>query len=1420
LANSSTGNPALLQRDTGTVYLAYRKGSSIYVLSNSEGGWSSPVQTTAVAEGDPALLQTETDIIIIYKGTDDKCYRISSSDGTTWSSPSQIAPNKAISDPSTVDRKDRFYRVTAQYLSASAVDLVKVTEYSYEGNGYLSQSTDVVIRDVQTVQSFVHFEYDSKGRTIERISKDEQGTQMEKTCYTFNNASKVIRQDVYAGTSASISYSIMTGYDNRGNIIYMKGPEGAEHFYSYSNTNCENQFVDSKGIPVDLFSNTFYTNTIPSECHTLIVGHASINSGKVTETYYKYNTYSNLTETKTLFPTRNYAVFSGTFDENGQPLNIDLTGLTLTDGILVVSSIPVPTVETLHEIHSEVGKGWLTTGTWSGKYFMADYYKCYDFEDCFDGQTKIGPFEHYPGTPNYTGYTTWVEDNTQYVKTSYTAVINEYPETVEYNLNNNSWTTIIENLGSGTTSTTIPASFFVQGLNTLQFKESNTYSTKFDWALYIDQGAVPQEYVNSMTYDSYGNMTSFTDALGNTALFGYDSNMYLTSVTNALTQTMTATYDFNTGWLTSVTDAKGNTTLYEYDLLGRVTRKIHPDLTEVKAVYDDSNNTVTIFDELDHYVIYSYDCCGRSRKTEYYLSPTTALTERYTYTYQNNVKTVTDPGGHIYSYEYDALGRLTKVINPDSTFTQAVYDDITNTVTVLDENQHKIEYHYDWVGNLVQVKEYTDAVNYYLTQYTYDDAGNITSFTDGNGNTTSYTYNLFGITCITYPDSTTETFSYDSIGHVIQRTDPQGLLTFTYNSIYQLVTIAYADATSISYEYDANGNRTTMTDCTGQTTYSYDSRNRLISETRTGENQYTITYAYDAASRLVSMTYPDQSIVTYEYDWLNRLTTIPGYAQFSYNQDSLPTTVTYENGITTTYQYDNRDRTTNMDAEGNGTDFLSLNYQYDFSGNVTQLDYKRRSPNQQWVQSVETFQYDWLDRLIAAQGDYGTLVYSYDPAGNRLSHNGLTYTYNVVNELVSINDGTTFTYDDNGNRTAKTKGPNTWVYTYDYANRLTKVEENGITKGEYVYDGDGKRIQKTENGETTTYSYTGLNVLYEETIIGTACYIYGSTGRLAKRTEIQGETHTYFYHTDHLGSTRLVTESQNVVTEVAYKPFGEPITGEESYLYTGKEKDATGLYYYGARYYDCDTGTFITKDPLAGRKGIPQSLNRYTYCLNNPVTLVDPAGLAARMCNIDTGICTRDTVNGWLATNENGDTLSLSDIQQKIDEGDYVGAFLGYEIIGQGTTTEKAGEDEIEVDFLHARKDGNTTQVRIYGTDDMEILAPGATRDSHPMGGAQPNTNFFLRAIVCIYLFSDVNMTAEELFHTVGHEMVHAEHYATGVFEEWKKKWNLAAAAYYSEYLAHRWNLLHLNIVNFPGAQERYEDWMRGYLRLFFKAIK
>ncbi|MBI5224542.1 RHS repeat-associated core domain-containing protein [Candidatus Micrarchaeota archaeon] len=106
----------------------------------------------------------------------------------------------------------------------------------------------------------------------------------------------------------------------------------------------------------------------------------------------------------------------------------------------------------------------------------------------------------------------------------------------------------------------------------------------------------------------------------------------------------------------------------------------------------------------------------------------------------------------------------------------------------------------------------------------------------------------------------------------------------------------------------------------------------------------------------------------------------------------------------------------------------------------------------------------------------------------------------------------------------------------------------------------------------------------------------------------------FYYHPDHLGSTTLVTNSsRGIAEETSYRPFGEVLLdGKSKHLYTGKELDSeSGLYYYGARYYNPVIGQFTQPDTIIPNPYDPQSLNRYSYVLNNPYKYTDPTGHCA-----------------------------------------------------------------------------------------------------------------------------------------------------------------------------------------------------------------
>lgn len=140
---------------------------------------------------------------------------------------------------------------------------------------------------------------------------------------------------------------------------------------------------------------------------------------------------------------------------------------------------------------------------------------------------------------------------------------------------------------------------------------------------------------------------------------------------------------------------------------------------------------------------------------------------------------------------------------------------------------------------------------------------------------------------------------------------------------------------------------------------------------------------------------------------------------------------------------------------------------------------------------------------------------------------------------------------------------------------------------------------------------------------------YNAAGELAAEYGGPAQTPgTRYLTTDHLGSTRLVTDaSGNVLSRHDYLPFGEEIpagvggrTTAMGYTpnpaltqkFTGKERDAeAGLDYFGARYLSSAHGRFTTPDPLHGSAHLedPQTWNRYSYAANNPLKYNDPAGL-------------------------------------------------------------------------------------------------------------------------------------------------------------------------------------------------------------------
>jgi RHS repeat-associated protein len=219
-------------------------------------------------------------------------------------------------------------------------------------------------------------------------------------------------------------------------------------------------------------------------------------------------------------------------------------------------------------------------------------------------------------------------------------------------------------------------------------------------------------------------------------------------------------------------------------------------------------------------------------------------------------------------------------------------------------------------------------------------------------------------------------------------------------------------------------------------------------------------------------------------------------------------------------------------------------------------------------------------------------------------------TYDAANRQLTLG-AKSMTYDDNGNlRTLKEAGQTT-TYTWDARNRLTNIGGPVVTAS-FGYDATGRRTSKTIAGFSSTFLYDGLDIIKEIAAGQTVHYLRSlRVDETLARVEDTGSTLCRL--PDVLGSSVALSDSLGgVPAEYTYEPFGRTVvTGtptQDSFQYTGRENDGTGLYFYRARYYGPQLGRFVEQDPIGLTGG---DWNLYAYAANNPVNLLDPHGLQA-----------------------------------------------------------------------------------------------------------------------------------------------------------------------------------------------------------------
>ena len=688
---------------------------------------------------------------------------------------------------------------------------------------------------------------------------------------------------------------------------------------------------------------------------------------------------------------------------------------------------------------------------------------------------------------------------------------------------------------------------------------------------------------------------------------------------------ITITDDFN------IFDDKAIVSSSFYDGLGRA--------TETRRHEGGTNYLVTRVE---------YDALGRAFKTSNPFRPWKSETPIWT------------------TSAFDELGRVSSVITPDGATVSISY--LGNVTTSTDQAGKKRKSVTDALGRLVQVYEAPNDSTYnHLTNYSYDILDDLTTVNQGSQTRTLVYDSLKRLKSATDPESGTMDFDYDENSNLIKKVDSRFLpgtstrilTTSAYDGLNRVTSRTYNDGTpNVTYAYDApnvafsKGRLTGVSSTVSSYTFGeFDALGRIKSGTQTTSGQaYVMGYQYDLVGNLISQTYPSGRVVRTDYDEAGRIAGVKNNQTGNYYVGAVSTdvanriqysaagdvkTMKLGNGLWEHTNFNSRLQPTQIGLGSAATNSTLVQLDYDFgtvNNNGNLLGQTITVPTVGGVAgftATQTYGYDPLNRLATAQENGGSSWrqnFSYDRYGNRKLSAGTTLpsafttennpTINANNNRIdnTVSGQTNVLYDNAGNLTRDVAGH---IYQYDAENRMIAYDGGAAATGgaTYSYDGNGQRVKKVVGGSTLLITM----------------FVYDIQGQLIAEYADSAPNGggTSYVTSDTLGSPRVITgSSQQVKGRHDYLPFGEELsagtsgrTPQHSYgadnlrqKFTSYERDdETGLDFASARYYASRQGRFTTVDPLMASKTLmnPQTFNRYSYVVNNPLILIDPSGMVA-----------------------------------------------------------------------------------------------------------------------------------------------------------------------------------------------------------------
>lgn len=736
---------------------------------------------------------------------------------------------------------------------------------------------------------------------------------------------------------------------------------------------------------------------------------------------------------------------------------------------------------------------------------------------------------------------------------------------------------------------------------------------------------------------SHALVTTVTDALHNVqATHTNGSGKTVKSIQHSGPDgEITTTFEYDgIQRLVRVTDTEGNVTTSVYDMGDRRTEVSHPASGITSFTYDPLGNVLTKqtanMAEEGKMITYTYDyhrLTGISypdhpeNNVKYYYGGRNASHNRI-----GRLMMREDGTGAI-EYFYGKMGEVTKtrrtLIVPNQAIatyvTQWTYDSHNRLLEMIYPDEEKVTYSYNLGGLLEKVRGEKSYGYDYITKLGYDKFEQRSYLKYCNGAETFYTYD---------DRRRLSNLAVNSGNKTIMDND------YTFDAVSNVLSVA--NNASLPASGNAGGRMSHA--------YTYDGLYRLVSATGTYTGadsksaSYTLAMGYDNMHRIKSKS----QHLTQDNVQFNGTLNVGYDLSYTYGTEAGKK---FQLASVKDVNYRTEETPGDNNIENNHV------YLYDKNGNLVYVNTGRmmKDGHNEVGTRERKLIWDEENRLLAVDDNGFVSNYWYDADGER------TVKTSGESDQVYVNG----VFSGGSTNTAKFS---LYVSPYLVANqggRYTKHIYAGSQRivskvGDFAsYGSDPRRIEyagANTDGLSVNYkakyaaqqqvikdNYKTFDVPYNGTDNdnyadgeGFCCNDGSMEAAVAQARKAQAhavaksfkdpdnyENLQFFYHPDHLGSSSFITNLEGeVVQHIEYVPFGEVFIEERNsvwntpYLFNAKEFDEeTGMYYYGARYYEPRLSLWMSTDPMEEKY---PDYSTYIYAAQNPIAYSDPTGMEIR----------------------------------------------------------------------------------------------------------------------------------------------------------------------------------------------------------------